>query len=82
MLHEPKGKVCANKIISWAWDVAAGWTILNESGGLMVSGNPGDWEPAIDSRIYLAVRAAPSGQREIIEEFWKVIGDGKLEYSS
>lgn len=48
----------------------------------MVSGNPGDWEPAIDSRKYLAVRAAASGQREIVEEFWKVIGDGKLEYSS
>ena len=73
---------CANKSISWAWDVAAGWAILNESGGLMVSGNPGAWEPAIDSRKYLAVRAAPSGQREIVEEFWKVVGDGKLEYSS
>jgi myo-inositol-1(or 4)-monophosphatase len=48
----------------------------------MVSGNPGDWEPVIDSRKYLAVRAAPSGQREIVEEFWKVVGDGKLEYSS
>jgi myo-inositol-1(or 4)-monophosphatase len=48
----------------------------------MVSGNPGDWKPAIDSRKYLAVRGAPSGQRDIIEEFWKVIGDGKLEYSS
>jgi myo-inositol-1(or 4)-monophosphatase len=62
--------------------VAAGWAILNESGGLMVSGNPGDWEPAIDSRKYLAVRAAPRGQREIVEEFWKVVGDGKLKYSS
>jgi len=66
----------------WAWDVCAGWCILSEAGGLMASGNPGDWEPAIDGRKYLAVRAAPSGQREIVEEFWKVVGDGRLEYES
>ncbi|KAI2469404.1 inositol monophosphatase [Annulohypoxylon bovei var. microspora] len=66
----------------WAWDVCAGWTILAEAGGLMVNGNPGDWEPKIDSRKYLAVRGAPSGQREIVEEFWKVIGDGRMEYES
>jgi myo-inositol-1(or 4)-monophosphatase len=66
----------------WAWDVAAGWCILNEAGGMMASGNPGNWEPTIDGRKYLAVRAAPSGQREIIEEFWRVIGDGRLEYQS
>lgn len=48
----------------------------------MVGGNPGDWEGAIDGRTYLAVRGAPSGQREIIEELWKVIGDGRLEYST
>jgi myo-inositol-1(or 4)-monophosphatase len=66
----------------WAWDVAAGWCILYESGGIMVSGNPGDWNPEIDGRKYLAVRAAPSGQKDIVEEFWKVIGDDRLEYSS
>jgi myo-inositol-1(or 4)-monophosphatase len=66
----------------WAWDVAAGWCILYEAGGLMASGNPGDWEPEIDGRKYLAVRAAPSGQKEIIEEFWRVIGEGRLEYQS
>jgi fructose-1,6-bisphosphatase/inositol monophosphatase family enzyme len=81
-LHKSKRRWCADKKTSWAWDVAAGWTILNEAGGMMVSGNPGDWEPTIDSRKYLAVRAAPRGQREIIEEFWEVIGDGRLEYSS
>jgi myo-inositol-1(or 4)-monophosphatase len=64
----------------YAWDVAAGWCILNEAGGIMVSGNPGDWNPAIDSRIYLAVRGAKSGQKEIVEEFWRVIGDGKMDY--
>ncbi|KAI9744752.1 MAG: hypothetical protein M1818_001677 [Claussenomyces sp. TS43310] len=66
----------------WAWDVCAGWCILVEAGGLMAGGNPGDWEPTIDGRKYLAVRGAPSGQKDIVEEFWKVIGDGRLEYSS
>lgn len=64
----------------YAWDVCAGWCILNEAGGIMASGNPGEWDPAIDSRVYLAVRGAPSGQKEIVEELWKVIGDGKMEY--
>lgn len=66
----------------WAWDVCAGWCILVESGGMVVSGNPGEWECEVESRKYLAVRGAPSGQRQIIDEFWKVIGDGRLEYSS
>jgi myo-inositol-1(or 4)-monophosphatase len=65
----------------WAWDVCAGWCILSEAGGKMVSGNPGNWEPALEERVYLAVRGAPSGQDEIVEEFWKVIGDGKMDYS-
>lgn len=66
----------------WAWDVAAGWCILNEAGGIMASGNPGDWEPAIDGRKYLAVRAAPSGQKAIVEELWAVMGDSRMEYES
>lgn len=66
----------------WAWDVCAGWAILAEAGGIMVNGNPGDWEPKIDERKYLAVRGAPSGQKEIVEEFWEVIGDGRMEYES
>lgn len=65
----------------WAWDVCAGWCILIEAGGLMASGNPGE-TPAIDGRKYLAIRGAPTGQKEIVEEFWMVIGDGRLEYSS
>lgn len=64
----------------YAWDVCAGWCILSEAGGIMASANPGDWEPALDSRLYLAVRGAPKGQKEIVEEFWKVVGDGKMEY--
>jgi myo-inositol-1(or 4)-monophosphatase len=64
----------------YAWDVAAGWCILNEAGGRMVGGNPGDWETELDSRVYLAVRGASSGQEELVKEFWGVIGDGKMEY--
>jgi myo-inositol-1(or 4)-monophosphatase len=64
----------------YAWDVAAGWCILNEAGGRMVGGNPGDWETELDSRVYLAVRGASSGQEELVKKFWGVIGDGKMEY--
>ncbi|KAK3353611.1 hypothetical protein B0T25DRAFT_217837 [Lasiosphaeria hispida] len=64
----------------YAWDVAAGWCILNEAGGRMVSGNPGEWDPAVDSRVYLAVRGASEGQKEIAEEFWGVIGEGRMVY--
>jgi myo-inositol-1(or 4)-monophosphatase len=64
----------------WAWDVCAGWCILTEAGGVMVGGNPGVWEPKIDERIYLAVRGAPSGQKKIVEEFWSVVGHGRLDY--
>ncbi|KAF5703891.1 myo-inositol-1(or 4)-monophosphatase [Fusarium globosum] len=65
----------------WAWDVCAGWAILNEAGGRMVHGNPGNWDPELEARVYLAVRGAPSGQKELIEEFWGVLGDKKLDYS-
>ncbi|KAK3687296.1 hypothetical protein B0T22DRAFT_124870 [Podospora appendiculata] len=64
----------------YAWDVAAGWCILAEAGGRMVSGNPGGWETELDSRVYLAVRGAAAGQSEIVEEFWGVIGDGRMDY--
>lgn len=66
----------------WAWDVAAGWCILVEAGGIMVGANPGDWTPAVDGRCYMAVRGAPSGQKQIVEEVWGVVGDGKLDYES
>jgi myo-inositol-1(or 4)-monophosphatase len=64
----------------YAWDVCAGWCIVSEAGGMVVSGNPGDWETQLDSRVYLAVRGAPSGQREIVEEFWAVVGEGRMDY--
>ncbi|KAH8802646.1 myo-inositol-1-monophosphatase [Xylogone sp. PMI_703] len=66
----------------WAWDVAAGWCILNEAGGVMVGANPGEWQPTVDGRLFLAVRPAPSGQKEFVQQFWDVIGDGRMVYES
>ena len=47
----------------------------------MVGGNPGIWEPTIDSRAYLAIRGdgGKGGQKAFVEEFWGHIG-GRLEY--
>ncbi|KAF2852402.1 inositol monophosphatase [Plenodomus tracheiphilus IPT5] len=61
----------------WAWDVCAGWVILKEAGGMMVDANPGNWEPRIDERRYMAVRGG-QGQKEVIEEFWSLV-DGAFE---
>lgn len=61
----------------WAWDVCAGWVIVEEAGGLMVGCHAGDWEPRVDQRRYMAVRAG-AGQREIAEEFWGCV-QGRLE---
>lgn len=65
----------------WAWDVCAGWVILTEAGGMMVDGNPGNWEPEVEGRTYLAVRKG-EGQKKIVEEFWSVIGDEKMIYEN
>ncbi|CAN6660810.1 inositol monophosphatase 2 [Trichomonascus vanleenenianus] len=64
----------------YAWDVCAGWVILEECGGRMVSGNPGEWNPAVDSRVYLAVRGGEN-QEKFIEDFWSHV-QGTLSYSS
>jgi myo-inositol-1(or 4)-monophosphatase len=61
----------------WAWDVCAGWCILNEAGGLMADANPGNWHPRIDEKRYIAVRKG-EGQRAIVEEFWSYV-EGKFE---
>ncbi|KAF2198360.1 inositol monophosphatase [Delitschia confertaspora ATCC 74209] len=53
----------------WAWDVCAGWVILQEAGGIIVDANPGNWEPRVDGRRYMAVRGG-DGQRQVVEEFW------------
>ncbi|KAF8427739.1 inositol monophosphatase [Tirmania nivea] len=66
----------------WAWDVAAGWVILEEAGGVVVDANPGGWEIAVDGRKYLAVRACEGGreqQNALIEEFWTAV-KGKYDY--
>lgn len=67
----------------YAWDVCAGWCILNETGGCIVGGNPGEWEIGVDNRTYLAVRApnelSENAQKEYIESFWNCV-DGKLAY--
>ena len=67
----------------WAWDVAAGWLILEEAGGLVADANPGGWAPTVDGRRYMAVRASDSGegQKEIVEEFWKLVA-GRFEYDT
>ncbi|KAL8707683.1 MAG: hypothetical protein Q9220_007345 [cf. Caloplaca sp. 1 TL-2023] len=52
----------------WAWDVAAGWVIVEEAGGMVVGGNRGEWKPKIDGRRYLVLRSG-AGKR-VVEEFW------------
>ena len=66
----------------WAWDVAAGWCILVEAGGIVVGGNPGEWEVGVDGRVYMGVRGAQGreAQEAIVREFWDVIGEGRLAY--
>jgi len=63
----------------WAWDVCAGWVVLEEAGGVIVDANPGGWEPPVDGRRYLAVRKGWT--KEVIEEFWGCV-EGRLEYSA
>jgi myo-inositol-1(or 4)-monophosphatase len=63
----------------WAWDVCAGWVVLKEAGGIIVDGNPGTWDIPVDHRKYLAVRGTPSGQKELVEEFWSYI-EGTMDY--
>ncbi len=63
----------------WVWDVAAGWIILKEAGGMVAGANPGDWEPRVDGRKYCFVRGAVGGQEEIVEEVWGYVR-GRVEY--
>jgi myo-inositol-1(or 4)-monophosphatase len=65
----------------WLWDIAAGWIILEEAGGMIASANPGDFDPALDGRLYFAVRAAKRDeQRKVVKELWGLMGDHKFEY--
>ncbi|KAF2645053.1 inositol monophosphatase [Massarina eburnea CBS 473.64] len=61
----------------WAWDVCAGWVILEEAGGIVADANPGNWSPRIEERRYLAVRGG-SGQKDIVEELWALV-EGRFE---
>lgn len=61
----------------WAWDVAAGWVVVEEAGGMVVGGNKGEWEVGVDGRRYLVVRGGVG--QGIVEEFWGRVG-GRVEY--
>ncbi|KAI6901204.1 inositol monophosphatase [Hortaea werneckii] len=61
----------------WAWDVCAAWVIVEEAGGRVVGCHNGDWDPKIDQRRYMSVRAGKD-QEKIVEEFWGCV-QGKLE---
>lgn len=62
----------------WAWDLAAGYVILKEAGGIVVGANPGVHDIAVDERTVLAVRAGEGG-KQLVEEFWSHV-KGKLHY--
>jgi myo-inositol-1(or 4)-monophosphatase len=69
----------------WAWDVCAGWVIVEEAGGKIVGCHRGDWEPRVDQRRYMAVRGDggkqgefSEGQKRVVEEFWGCV-KGRVE---
>ncbi|KAI8078819.1 uncharacterized protein BX664DRAFT_303647 [Halteromyces radiatus] len=63
----------------WEWDVTAAIVILQEAGGIVVSGdNQRDESPVnIFSRKYLAIRAADtkSSQLKIAHQMWDILPD-------
>ena len=65
----------------WAWDIAAGWVVVEEAGGRVLGGNEGEWKAEVDGRRFLVVRGAEGkGQQEdLVREFWGAVG-GRLEY--
>ena len=65
----------------WAWDVCAGWCILEETGGRIVGGNPNEWDVPINGRCYLAIRGGcdKHEQSKFAKDFWDQV-DGKLQY--
>jgi myo-inositol-1(or 4)-monophosphatase len=64
----------------WIWDVCAGWCILEEAGGMVAGANPGEWEPSLEGRSYLAVRGASAGQVQVVEELWSHIGEREFVF--
>lgn len=65
----------------WAWDVCAGWCIIEETGGIMVGANPGEWEIPLENRRYFAVRggAKKEEQNWFVESLWSHV-EGRLSY--
>jgi len=61
----------------WAWDVCAGWVVLEEAGGRVMGCHSGDWSPALEQRRYMGVRAG-EGWEGVVEEFWGCV-TGKVE---
>ena len=65
----------------WVWDVAAGWLIVEEAGGIVASANPGDWEPTLEGRTYFPVRGAKREDQEaVVNQLWDVMGNRKFVY--
>jgi myo-inositol-1(or 4)-monophosphatase len=65
----------------WLWDVAAGWIILEEAGGIVASANPMDWDPTLEGRLYFGVRAAKRTEQEgVVKELWQLMGDRKFDF--
>lgn len=76
----------------WEWDVAAGFCILKESGGLVTTANPPSDkhnvpDAHLGSRLYLAIRpagdgpteTARQGQERTVREVWRRVET--LDYS-
>ena len=65
----------------WIWDVCAGWVILEEAGGMVASANPGNWNPELEGRCYLAIRGAKRKEQErVARELWGLMGDRKFVF--
>ncbi|EFQ31985.1 inositol monophosphatase [Colletotrichum graminicola] len=76
----------------WEWDVAAGFAILEEAGGLVTVANPPEDtsiipEAKLGGRLYLAIRPAAAtetetarqAQERVVRETWKRVRN--LDYS-
>jgi myo-inositol-1(or 4)-monophosphatase len=64
----------------WIWDVCAGWLLVLEAGGIVAGANPGELNPTLEGRSYLAVRGAASGQQEVVSEIWGLMDGKKFEF--
>lgn len=66
---------------AWAWDVCAGWEVLEEAGSRVVDVHPRasaqNWAeraPQLDGRLYFGVRAATDKeQQQVVKEMWALV---------